>query len=513
MESYLEKILETEPYLVSKTGSVEPTVRLLDVESLAHEKIASEALSYATSVPKEPGKTSILVLAMGSSEYYGPNRNGDAFRESELKKHHHTFETNANVFKSHVNKDPAKAIGKVIKSFYNDEMRRVEIILQLDDALCPDIVSKIRDKRDVAVSMGCRIKFDVCSICGNKAPTRAQYCKHLRYEMNEIYPDGRVVCADNPSPNFFDISVVYRPADKTGYMMKKVAFDGARSTGLKSADLAIKAAGLTVLAKYLNKAADIDKTIVGAAVGVDSDTPTLDSNEKDLSVKWIKTLTPKVVASYRSIGDDNLQDLSTIDLSESIKLLSDNGIFLMTPEFLDLVFMRLSGEKAPGGLAQKLVSLQSDILELLSKYPEIPESVFSSGALDPDSSVEDLDIDSRDKLAGHTRVPSSTALDEETFCKIAGIAAISNSAYIAKLVGETSGGMAKVAMSVNPECTPRESLGMNKLSYLRHRTSDMLVNHCGILKMSSRNAVSDINLFKSDPNTYFTLVGRELLYS
>ena len=72
---------------------------------------------------------------MGASEFYGPNRNGDAFRESELIKTHKTFETNAHVYKSHVNKDPAKSYGKVVKSFYNPDMHRVELILEIDNGL------------------------------------------------------------------------------------------------------------------------------------------------------------------------------------------------------------------------------------------------------------------------------------------------------------------------------------------------------------------------------------------
>ena len=117
----LPKIIETDPYLVSRSGAPQKTVVLLDEYSYSSnfEKIASEALNFAKTLKPTPGKTKILVLAMGASEYYGPNRNGDAFKESELIKHHHTFKTNANVFRSHVNKDPAKAIGKVIESFYN----------------------------------------------------------------------------------------------------------------------------------------------------------------------------------------------------------------------------------------------------------------------------------------------------------------------------------------------------------------------------------------------------------
>lgn len=494
MSGYLEKIVETDPYLVSKSGGVEPTVRLLDYDSLSMEKVASEALEYSKHVKKEPGKTSILVLAMGASEYYGPNRNGDAFRESELIKHHHTFESNAHVFKSHVNKDPAKAIGKVIKSFYNHDMHRVEIIMQLDDALCPDIVQKVREQKDVAVSMGCRIKYDVCSICGNKAPTRAQYCSHLMYQMNDIYPDGRVVCADNPAPNFFDISVVYRPADKTGYMMKKVAFDGGvRERGVSSAYLAEKAAGLTVIAKYLSKAADIDKTIEGVAIGLDRiDTEELGEGEKALSIKWLKTLAPKLVSSYHSLPDSSIGELGSLNLAKSLEMLGDNGIMLMTPEFLDLMFMKLTGKKAPAGLANKLVSLQSDMLRVLSKHPEIAEAVADISGI-PDTGLSDNDSsEMRVVLASHgyRHKNASFSGPQSQLYKVAGISCVGSLVYAGKTLNHGS-----------------------KLAYLQSRATDVLNNHSGFIKSSSVKELGNINLFKTDPDKYFTRLGQALIHS
>jgi hypothetical protein len=517
MHTYLEKIVETDPYLVSKTGSVEPTVRLLDYDSLSMEKVASEALEYSKHVKKEPGKTSILVLAMGASEYYGPNRNGDAFRESELIKHHHTFETNAHVFKSHVNKDPAKAIGKVLKSFYNHDMHRVEIIMQLDDALCPEIVDKVKAQKDVAVSMGCRIKYDVCSICGNKAPTRAQYCKHLQYEMNDIYPDGRVVCADNPSPNFFDISVVYRPADKTGYMLKKVAFaGGARERGQLSTDLAAKAASLTVIAKYLDKAADIDKTIEGVGFGLGansiSTSSELPESEKQLSVKWLRTITPKVVDSYKSLSDGALADMSTASLTEAIKALTSHGVFLMTSDFLDLVFLKLTGSKAPEGLSNKLVSLQSDILRVLSKHPEIPASAFESGSVPVDMEVGEMDKEARLNVCAISGNPLARASRRsELVEKVAGLACIANAAYVASLCSASSHDFNKVAAAYGTDYTAGSR--MNKLSYLQHRAFDLIPNYRVRASNSSVKVAGDINLFKSDIDRYLKNLGRALLNS
>ena len=482
----LSKIIEMDPYLVSKSGTIEPVVRLLEPGLDNMIKVASDALAYSQNVKSKPGKTYILVLAMGSSEYYGPNRNGDVFQEHELKNRHHTFESNAHVFKSHVNKDPAKAIGRVVKSFYNDDMHRVELILELEDSKCPEIVSKIRNQQDVAVSMGCRIKHDVCTICGNKAPSRTDYCKHLRYEMNEIYPDGRVVAAENPNPTFFDISVVWRPADKTGYMMKKVAFGmDQREVGESSTSLGMKYAAMTRLSGYLRKAADIDKIITGVASGLESD---ISEPEVSLSLKWLKSIAPKVVSSYKLLGDSEIAGLSSSDFSETIKSLSDRGIFLMTPEFLDLLFLKIMGKASPVGLSSKLVSLQSSIFSLLAKHPEIPSKVLESGILDsgrvtPESEKTAQDLSFRSLgNSGNYWVPGSSdcrryiprANWDTSIIKIAGLAAIASAVYSAKALEaceEDSG--TKLAHLYNVDIPHRRAAQFNKLGYLEHRTSDL----------------------------------------
>ena len=381
------KIVEVDEYFKSKSG-FEPSVQL--IHNSKSVKVASEASEWATSVKPESGSTFILVLAMGASEYYGPNRNGDAFRESELKKKYKTFETNAHVFRSHVNKDPAKSMGSVVKAFYNDEMHRVELILKLSDSKCPDIVDKIRQGENVAVSMGCKIEYDVCTICGNKAPSRKEYCEHLTNDLNEIYPDGRIVAADNPDPNFFDISVVYKPADKTGYMLKKVAGFGqygSRQAGELSSVLAEKVAAKTAIAKYLMKAADIEKIVNGVgfsagSTGKDTGVSQVATSDKDeLAKKWLVSIVPKITKSFVPIDSSDIDSLARKDLPRVLSTLSDMGIFLTTPEFLDLIFMKMTNQKAPEGLSDKLISLQGDIFRLFSKHPDIAGDIISSKSI------------------------------------------------------------------------------------------------------------------------------------
>lgn len=69
----------------------------------------------------------------------------------------------------------------------------------------------------------CKVAFDVCSICGNKAKRRDEYCAHIRHDKKKIYPDGKQPYMINYNPTFFDISIVKRRADRIAYVLDKVA--------------------------------------------------------------------------------------------------------------------------------------------------------------------------------------------------------------------------------------------------------------------------------------------------
>jgi hypothetical protein len=102
-------------------------------------------------------------------------------------------------------------------------MNRVELVEELDTSTATDLKERIDNGEHLSFSMGSRVKYDECSICGNKAKNLQQYCDHLKHQMNRVLPDGRKVYAINRYPKFFDISFVTIPADKTAFMFSKVA--------------------------------------------------------------------------------------------------------------------------------------------------------------------------------------------------------------------------------------------------------------------------------------------------
>jgi hypothetical protein len=227
---------------------------------LGHSKVAETDPGIreyvATKLVVEPGYIYLHINAMGAGEYYGSNKNGDYFPEEQLKKYHKTFESDGYIYRHHINKDPAKSLGKVIFSVYNERMHRVELIAKVSKDLGLEIESNIAAGVYPLTSMGCKTPFDVCSICGNKAHTRAAYCEHIANGVNKLLPDGRKVMALNLGPlKFFDLSIVLRPADVTSSVLAKVA---QHAVGYLSVDVAA-AEGWTPREEKLVKFAEVLK--------------------------------------------------------------------------------------------------------------------------------------------------------------------------------------------------------------------------------------------------------------
>ena len=179
-------------------------------------------------------KTAVHTIAMTSSDQYGFNRNGDGWTTENLLRDHPTFVKHAKVFRHHRNTPDDPSYGIVKASMYNEDMNRVELLLELDNEKCAEELALLEKEGSFPVSMACRIKYDVCSICDNRAKTAAEYCGHVKKSLGQILEDGRMVGVDNPNSTFFDISRVIRPADRVAFTLRKAASDGI----ISGADLA-----------------------------------------------------------------------------------------------------------------------------------------------------------------------------------------------------------------------------------------------------------------------------------
>lgn len=201
----------------------------------ASGELWGETRRYLDSLSGKTGKVYVLVNALGAGEYYGANINTDYFPEDQLNPSdpnagygYKTF-LNAGIYRHHKNKDPSKSMGRIAFVTYNPVMHRVELVLEIDRQRAAelghgDLLESIDLGKKLAVSMGCKVPYDQCSICGHLSKTTADHCAHIKDTRGKIYSDGRKAYMVNIKPKFFDLSFVVIGADRTSYAMAKVAF-------------------------------------------------------------------------------------------------------------------------------------------------------------------------------------------------------------------------------------------------------------------------------------------------
>jgi hypothetical protein len=226
-----------------------------DRQTFFKKTAASEKFLYEIrNIKLADGDIPVHVNAIGASEYFGCNRKGDAFSEKTCRECHPTFVTGGRNYIHHWNRNPDYNFGKIASSCYNEDMHRVELLVVTNGSdkasqrnggykLPDEFLSKLEKNAEVAVSMGCLVRYDQCSICGNKARTRADYCDEntCRHpKTGEYYPgcknglmkiaqNGLVQYVDNIEPHFFDLSFVGVPADRTGYGIRATYLENEKT--------------------------------------------------------------------------------------------------------------------------------------------------------------------------------------------------------------------------------------------------------------------------------------------
>ena len=279
------------------------------------EKVAaySEITEFLKTLKPVPNRSYLHVNMLGSSEVYGPTKNGDFFSTETLKKFHKTFQTTpAKFFKHHQNKSHSPSFGVVVFSTFNPVMKRIELIVEADEATSKELDAMMAKGVYPKTSMACRLPHDRCSICGNKAKTRHEYCKHLMYEMNKLYPDGRRVSAINEDGiTWFDCSWVARPADPTSSILTKVAEDLPTMSAAERAEHE----GFTEKKATIKKWADLIKEISQEGEVLRNVSSIL-KDTKDLPLPLVN-----VLKNYDL--NESLTALATLGISPSINFLSE----------------------------------------------------------------------------------------------------------------------------------------------------------------------------------------------
>ena len=315
------------------TYGLDKTAGLSKTASKEHMPQVQELLE---SIAPQPGRLYLVNSALGAGEFVGFNLRGDWFTEAGLVREppgwnkipvwdiearrkaanittnlgqwgdltwgYPTF-YNAHRFRHHVNKDPNKAYGFILGAFWDDRMKRVILVSELVEDMCKglgalDLYKRIQSGEFPDSSMGSKVPYDRCSICGNKARNPAQYCEHVSrtamppYGMGKLLPDGRRCGVYNDYPRFFDDSFVFVGAERSAKVMANVTDEVAGQNPYTQTVYPFKPKVVVKLANARNSA-------ITAAQKFD---PTI--NERiEIAVRQLPVSSPQEKAAVRYYAD------------------------------------------------------------------------------------------------------------------------------------------------------------------------------------------------------------------
>ena len=349
--------------------------------------------AFLSDLRPHPDKIYVLSNALGAGEFWGSNINGDYFTETALihRGHDYGYETfyGAYPYLHHQNKDPSKSFGTIELSCWHDCMKRVELVIAIDrnKAKLHNAVSVV-DKLDHGMypdlSMGCKVPFDLCSVCTDwnryrraqdtfdtrrhksvgaavleehkRRPitglsvTRVDYCDHLRKQLNKILPDGRKVYMINTYPKFFDISFVFMGADKTAKVMAKLAGSGYEGSVVPSWYLAEQEGYPSEEETTLDKVASVGRLVQRVKAASHSKAGEI---EKDVTPSQFGGKAIPTIHRESDLPDSVLDRLGSSDLSEALSTPTLMGMLLKPREFQRITIIRLGNKPLADELDRK----------------------------------------------------------------------------------------------------------------------------------------------------------------
>lgn len=371
-----------------------PTTTLLDIwsggfDKSQMQKIAADAFVFTVDVKPERGHSFLHIITTGALESYGSNNNGDAFNKTAgefrcangkvlqldkgLTGYHNTFMKYGAVYRQHNNsKKGGKPQGEIIAETLNPVMHRGELIIKVANDAWHDDLEKLANGGLLWFSMGCGVPHDTCSICGNKAPTRSDYCEHARYNMNGLDKQGNMTFVINDQPHFHDISEVgNNPADRIAGTLRKVASE-RQGTPFVEEDVSRLWVPLSVMNKIgsrreslrldiLDKLAKIEKRIK-----IEGMTPA----EEDLSKGFEEGDTDEIEAKCEHLPIDQL--MSVLNSSK----------MMLPPKAFIHILMKCPQEEIAG--EKDLPDAIKDIFSQLQENGDA-EEILDDGSYEPSS--------------------------------------------------------------------------------------------------------------------------------
>ena len=84
------------------------------------KRAGAEFVEKVSTIKFAKDEIPIHLIAIGATEDYGPNRNGDGFKRAFLREAHPTFKKHGALYRDHINKEYEKRYGDVEKTAFNE---------------------------------------------------------------------------------------------------------------------------------------------------------------------------------------------------------------------------------------------------------------------------------------------------------------------------------------------------------------------------------------------------------
>lgn len=313
---------------------------------------------------------------------------------------------------------------------------RIKKIERRRVANCPTWNIEVADDESYGLlgmtSHNCRVPYDECSCCKNHAKTRDEYCtadmckaggcKDNLTRLVKIAGDVHHLGVFNPSPCWFDSSVVFRPADPTAYghradWLTKAAADGGffGTDGAKLAAADDFRVPLGVIL-YQEDADALGDPRVGNQVKLAYGLHALERHAQRASPETRRAFTPSLQPAIE------LPDMAK--LAEALGALADRKIVVPLRDFARLTKRAELLDGAAGRLPGVLGRMLADgsLRGRLARNPYPGEKLASlkcrelAAALVPTHSLEKAAVDRRAMLASIRGLPVPATIPGNVKC-------------------------------------------------------------------------------------------------
>jgi hypothetical protein len=339
-------------------------------------------------VEKTAGQTDALVIALGAYEGTGANRNGDIFKEAECLKHYKTFIKSGSkgrdgkydgraLNRHHKNKPEDPKYGNIKAASYNHKMKRIELVIGMDNDKCAEEIQKLAEGKQINVSMAAKVAYDKCTWCGHAAKDDNSRCDHVPRMLGEINKRGEMCSMDNIDPKWFELSIVGRPADRIGMSLKLASDNNYIKT---AADYKSLYPGFVVppddtaevlsISKYASEKRALVVKLAAMEKHIDG---VIEGGPKNSKDKYLVDHKSKLLEGD-GISESTMEELRKYEPSKLLKALADQGIIFSPEDFVKYLF------------GAKKLSNSGDIFSKMKRH--LP-SMFSEIAEDGDDEINE----------------------------------------------------------------------------------------------------------------------------